>query len=111
MSLMHLIGRTGGGAKAFKDVKSLSNVFGDVVVSLSPDQIRDPDPFHYARLLEKQADGLSHYSAPVYHQLWKRRVWRYLAYCVDGGLLPGILKLEIVVYNYKIMSGFPAERE
>ena len=31
---------------------------------------------------------------------WKRRVWTYLAYCVDGGLLPGILTIDDLAYLY-----------
>lgn len=57
-----------------------------------------PDPFEYAQRLEAQIPG-GYAQELLSEQLirgWKARVWRYLAFCVDGGLFPDDLNLDIL---------------
>ena len=74
--------------------------------SIFPEASVDPkqdDPFEFASLLEK-SDGLPDTAPPVLINAWKRRVWRYIAYCVDGGLIPHLLQIDKLVYDQKTMT-------
>jgi hypothetical protein len=33
---------------------------------------------------------------------WRVRVWKYLAYCVDGGVYPGVLSVQEVARQWKV---------
>jgi hypothetical protein len=64
------------------------------------------DPFVIALRLEKASRGLPS-DAPASRFLdWKRRVWRFLAYCVDGGVAPKSLKIETLVYQHSALVGY-----
>jgi hypothetical protein len=64
------------------------------------------DPFVIALRLEKASRGLPS-DAPVSRFLdWKRRVWRFLAFCVDGGVAPKSLKIETLVYQHSALVGY-----
>ncbi|GBG24704.1 Alpha-1,3/1,6-mannosyltransferase ALG2 [Hondaea fermentalgiana] len=53
------------------------------------------DPFEYSLRLEHQLPGLAGKDVDAHlAREWKARVWRYLAFCVDGGLLPGELDIH-----------------
>ena len=75
--------------------------------SIFPEASVDPkqdDPFEFASLLEKESDGLPDTAPPVLINAWKRRVWRYIAYCVDGGPIPHLLQIDKLVYDQKTMT-------
>ena len=82
--------------------KRANITLADVKVNSNED-----DPFRYAALLEKEALGLPDTAPPEYKEAWKRRVWQYLAWAVDGGLLPSVLRMDSLVYDYQTMSGNP----
>ncbi len=63
------------------------------------------DPFVIAVRLEKDSLGLPSDAPAECFRDWKRRVWRYLAYCVDGGLAPKSLKIESLVYQHGALVG------
>lgn len=83
-----------------------SSVFPDVKVDKKQD-----DPFEFASRLEKESEGLAD-NAPVQLLLnWKARVWQYIAYCVDGGLAPHLLRVDSLVYDHQMMTGGTRESE
>jgi len=61
------------------------------------------DPFEYSLRMENQIPGWSGGETPNREALlvreWKTRVWRYLAFCVDGGLLPGVLDITKIAQH------------
>eukprot|EP00753_Platysulcus_tardus_P016008 PLAT5370.2.p1 GENE.PLAT5370.2~~PLAT5370.2.p1 ORF type:complete len:862 (+),score=500.89 PLAT5370.2:1-2586(+) len=60
----------------------------------------EDDPFEFAAAMEKNPPGLPDTAPPALLEDWQRRVWRYLAFCVDGGLLPHMLTLKDLVYHF-----------
>ena len=62
------------------------------------------DPFEYAVRMEDDHYGIFGEGDESLIIEWKRRVWGYLAYCVDGGLLPGVLSIDDLVYQYLVLS-------
>ncbi len=65
------------------------------------------DPFEYASLLEKEANGLPQDAPLRLIESWRRRVWRFLAWCVDGGIVPSALTVEQLVSNHGLLIGQP----
>eukprot|EP00946_MAST-07B_sp_MAST-7B-sp1_P003920 g3920.t1 len=65
------------------------------------------DPFEYASLLEKEADGLPHDVPTHFAESWRRRAWHFLAWCVDGGVVPSALTIEKLVSNHGLLIGQP----
>ena len=65
------------------------------------------DPFEYASLLEKEANGLPQDAPLRFVESWRRRVWRFLAWCVDGGVVPSALTIEQLVSNHGLLIGQP----
>ncbi len=67
------------------------------------------DPFEVARKLEKQRAGMETIDkAAIRH--WKRRVWRYISYCVDGGFLPQHMTIAILVDCHTALVSMPREQ-
>ena len=65
------------------------------------------DPFEYASLLEKEANGLPD-DAPLYFiESWRKRVWKFFSWCVDGGVIPSVLTIESLVSNHGLLIGQP----
>ncbi len=118
-SVLRLISRAGVGAgsdvaKPEAGVGSSSNgggraLAGSVSGSVSEPEAAEPgagdladvseDPFEYSLRLENRVPWAGEPgpdSAAVLSE-WKARVWRYLAYCLDGGMFPGVLDLARVV--------------
>eukprot|EP00939_MAST-03C_sp_MAST-3C-sp1_P001536 g1536.t1 len=46
----------------------------------------DDDPFYHVDELMKRTQGLSEKSKRLHYDRWRVRVWRYLAFCIDGNL-------------------------
>jgi len=65
------------------------------------------DPFEYASLLEKEANGLPSDAPLRFIESWRRRVWRFFAWAVDGGVLPSVLTIESLVSNHGLLLGQP----
>eukprot|EP00946_MAST-07B_sp_MAST-7B-sp1_P004281 g4281.t1 len=65
------------------------------------------DPFEYASLLEKEADGLPHDVPMHFAESWRRRAWHFLSWCVDGGVVPSALTIEKLVSNHGLLIGQP----
>ncbi len=76
----------------------------DVVFPEAQVDPKQDDPFEFASLLEKESDGLPDTAPSVLVNAWKKRVWRYIAYCVDGGLIPHLLQIDKLVYDQKTMT-------
>jgi hypothetical protein len=81
-------------------------VFPEVSVDIKQD-----DPFEFASRLEKESNGLSDNAPAALHLGWKARVWQYIAYCVDGGLCPHLLRIDSLVYDHQMMTSGTRESE
>lgn len=68
------------------------------------------DPFVIAVRLEKASNGLPSDAPPLRFLEWKCRVWRFLAYCVDGGLAPKSLNIKTLVYNHGALVGYKRQQ-
>lgn len=42
---------------------------------------------------------------------WRVRVWRYIAWAIDGGLLPSILNLQLVFVAIKTLPTSRSDRQ
>jgi hypothetical protein len=73
-------------------------------ITLRDDQ---EDPFEFAKYLEKEATGLPDTAPPEIFEEWKRRVWRFISWCIDGGVLPSVLSIQSLVYYYNVLAGQP----
>ena len=82
--------------KTDSDRTAGSLVMKDVTVT------RDKDPFYYASLLERQYQDILDEAPDSVLRAWRQRVWRYLAYCVDGGMLPGTLSISTMVSAHRV---------
>ena len=65
------------------------------------------DPFEFAAYLAKEAVGLPDTAPPEIFEEWRRRVWRFLSWCIDGGMLPSVLTIDSLVYYYNVLIGQP----
>jgi hypothetical protein len=100
--ILQLLGSTGL-ADAVEN--AISELGADIDV---PPQL--DDPFVIAVRLEKASQGLPS-DAPLSRFLdWKRRVWRFLAYCVDGGVAPKSLNIKTLVYNHGALVGYKRQQ-
>ena len=100
--ILQLLGTTGF-ADAVQNAIAELGIDNDIPPQLD-------DPFVIAIRLEKSSHGLPS-DAPLSHFLdWKRRVWRFLAYCVDGGVAPKSLNIKTLVYNHGALVGYKRQQ-
>ena len=46
--------------------------------------------------------------APLYFiESWRKRVWKFFSWCVDGGVIPSVLTIESLVSNHGLLIGQP----
>jgi hypothetical protein len=91
-SLLQFMYNAGG------DVEAVDAVFPELAahgIRVTP---ADDDPLHFATLMERDVEGLPDSAPPAAWFAWVERVWAYLAFAVDGGLLPGTLSIERLVH-------------
>ena len=100
--ILQLLGSTGL-ADAVEN--AISELGADVDV---PPQL--DDPFVIAVRLEKASQGLPSDALQSRFLDWKRRVWRFLAYCVDGGVAPKSLNIKTLVYNHGALVGYKRQQ-
>ena len=58
-------------------------------------------------LLEKESNGLASDAPLRFVESWRRRVWRFFAWAVDGGVLPSLLTIESLVSHHGLLLGQP----
>ena len=44
---------------------------------------------------------------PEIQEEWRKRVWIFLAWCIDRGMLPSIFSINSLVYYYNVLTGQP----
>lgn len=90
------------GSKSSKKRGNDKNVLDEAQQLLLQQQ---EDPFYHSTIIEKKCltEEVQHLDEASYNYLiesWRSRTWRYLAFCVNGGMFPGILTIENMVASY-----------
>ena len=101
-SLALMLERAGVSSSSLLTHPRAKMLLGDVVLRDDQD-----DPFEFASYLEKEVEGLGDMVEPTILEEWRRRVWKFLAWCIDRGMLPSVFSINSLVYYYNVLTGQP----